>query len=267
MYTAGKTEAFNMIPKDITGTAGACAEQLAGMISRCGHIAFFGGAGVSTESGLKDYRSSDGIYRTALSYGLPPEEILSRSCFEQNPQLFYRFFRDYFVSTAEPNSAHKALAALERCGKRVGVITQNIDGLHQKAGSTEVYELHGNASKFYCTACGREYGTECLAQGGVPHCGCGGTVKPHVTLYGELLDENVVNGAVRAIAAADLLIIGGTSLAVQPASSFVEYFRGDNIAVINRDSTPCDGRASLVFHGSIGEIFAEALKLLNMSLR
>ena len=234
--------------------------EFAELIKKSERIVFFGGAGVSTESGLKDYRSADGIYNTALNYGMPPEEILSHGCFTEDPELFYRFYRDYFVADVEPCAAHKALAELERSGKKISIVTQNIDGLHQAAGSSEVFELHGNASKFYCVSCGKKYGRECLTESSadVPHCECGGIIKPVVTLYGEMLDDNTVNGAVRAIEQADLLIIGGTSLGVYPAAGFIRYFGGDRIVMINKEETHFDSRATLVFHESIGEVLSAA---------
>lgn len=224
-------------------------------------IVFFGGAGVSTESGLPDYRSENGIYNTAKNYGLPPEEILSHELFFNDPGLFYRFYRDYFLTDAEPCKAHKVLAVLETMGKDVSIVTQNIDGLHTKAGNSKVYELHGNAEKLYCTVCRKEYGVECLtdSEDTVPRCSCGGLIKPHVTLYGEMLDDTVVDGAINAIEEADLLIIGGTSLAVYPAASFVRYFRGDTVVIINKSPTPYDDCAELVFHESISDVLGKLI--------
>lgn len=238
--------------------------KFAEILNASRRIVFFGGAGVSTESGLKDYRSSDGIYNTAKNYGMPPEEILSRRCFEKNPELFYRFFRDYFMSGVEPNITHKALVEIEKSGKSVAVVTQNIDGLHQRAGSREVYELHGTTSRFHCRACGAEYDLEYVKQYKelIPRCKCGDIIKPHVTLYGEMLDDDVVSGALAAISNADLLIIGGTSLAVQPAASFVRYFNGQNVVVINKESTAYDSAATLVFHDGLGKIFTQVLAAL-----
>ena len=235
------------------------------MINDSERIVFFGGAGVSTESGLKDYRSENGIYHTAVNYGMSPEEILSRDCFFENTDLFYRFFRDFFMESAEPNITHKALAELEKHGKDITVVTQNIDGLHQKAGSKKVYELHGTTSKFHCTDCGREYGLDYLRTNGenIPHCICGGVLKPDVVLYGEQLDNSIVNGALRAIENADLLIIGGTSLAVYPAAGFVRYFKGENLVIINKESTDYDKYAALVFHDGLGAVFTEAMKMLS----
>ncbi|MDD6021466.1 MAG: NAD-dependent protein deacylase [Oscillospiraceae bacterium] len=240
-------------------------EKFAKIISDSENIAFFGGAGVSTESGLKDYRSRDGIYNTAVNYGLPPEEILSHGCVLGNPELFYRFFRDYFITDTKPGFTHKALAELEQMGKNVAVITQNIDGLHQRAGSRRVYELHGTASKFYCVNCGEEYDLDYVRNSSqnVPKCEkCSGLVRPRVTMYGEMLDGKVVDAAIRAIANADVLIIGGTSLAVQPAASFVGYFGGEHTIIINKEETPYDSRAELVFHESIGDVFRRVMKIL-----
>lgn len=239
-------------------------EELTQMIREADKIVFFGGAGVSTESGLKDYRSADGIYHTAKSYGRSPEEILHIDCFEEDPELFYRFFRDFFMAEVKPCGTHIALAELEQMGKDVSVVTQNIDGLHQKAGSTKVYELHGTTSRFHCRRCGNEYGMEHLRNSVsvIPYCSCGGILKPHVTLYGEMLDEEVVSGAVEAISRAELLIIGGTSLAVYPAASFVRYFRGSHRVIINKESTQYDSQADLVFHEKLGTVLAEVMKQL-----
>ena len=238
-------------------------EKLATAIRDSRRIVFFGGAGVSTESGLKDYRSADGIYHTATHYGRTPEEILSHRCFFEDPALFYRFYRDFFLQTAEPNDAHRALAALEQQGKALTVVTQNIDGLHQKAGSRRVYELHGNAARFRCTACGKFYDSRCLTDGApVPRCACGGLIKPEVVLYGDSMDEAVVQGAVEAIAGAELLIVGGTSLTVYPAAGLIRYFRGNTLAVINRERTDCDGQAQIVLHDSLGTVFRRVLQTL-----
>lgn len=238
--------------------------KFAEMLNSSQHIVFFGGAGVSTESGLKDYRSRDGIYETATKYGVPPEELLSYRCFERDPELFYRFFRDFFMCDVEPNTTHKALAELEKMGKDVSVVTQNIDGLHQKAGSSKVYELHGTTSRFHCRSCGREYDLDYLRQCEdiIPRCECGSIIKPHVVLYGEMLDDYVVKGALDALSKADLLIIGGTSMTVQPAASFVRYYNGENIVMINKESTPYDKHAALVFHDSLGKVFGEVMKLV-----
>lgn len=239
-------------------------EKFAELLENSRRIVFFGGAGVSTESGLKDYRSPDGIYHTAINYGRPPEQILSHDCFFEAPDIFYRFFREFFMEEAEPNVTHRCLAELERQGKDVAVVTQNIDGLHQKAGSTTVYELHGTTSRFHCPVCHREYSMDYLRtnEETVPRCVCGAIIKPDVVLYGEPLDAEVTEQAIQAIAAADLMIIGGTSLAVYPAAGLVRYFRGENLVIINKESTAYDSRASLVFHEGIGKIFQEAMSRL-----
>ena len=239
-------------------------QKLAELIKNSNKIVFFGGAGVSTESGVKDYRSKDGIYNAALNYGKPPEEILSHGCFFDDTELFYRFYRDYFLGEAEPNYTHYALAELEKSGKQVTVVTQNVDSLHQKAGSKNVLELHGSVARNYCTKCKKDYTAEYIKNypENVPRCECGGVIKPYVTLYGESLDDRTVNEAVYAIANADLLIIGGTSLAVYPAASFVRYYRGDNLVIINRESTSHDSYASLVFHDSLGKIFREVMEII-----
>lgn len=240
-------------------------EKTAQIIKNAKRIVFFGGAGVSTESGLKDYRSADGIYNTAVNYGLPPEEILSHDCVHGNPELFYRFFRDYFITDAKPSYAHRFLAELEKSGKHVVIVTQNIDGLHQLAGSSHVCELHGNASSFYCVNCGEEYGLEYVknSKENVPHCEkCKGLVRPHVTMYGEMLDNSVIEDALNEIATADVMLIGGTSLAVQPAASFVGYFNGEHTIIINKEATPYDRRAETVFHDSLGDVFRQLNKLI-----
>ncbi|MBO4220690.1 MAG: NAD-dependent protein deacylase [Clostridia bacterium] len=240
-------------------------ERFADMLKKSSRTVFFGGAGVSTESGLKDYRSKDGIYHTAREYGRSPEEILSSDCFFGDTELFYRFFRDFFMEKAEPNRTHLALARLERSGMDITVVTQNIDGLHQKAGSSKVFELHGTTSSLHCVSCREKYSHDYLSESSanVPRCrSCGNVIKPDVVLYGEQLDDKVVQGALKAISKADLLIIGGTSLAVYPAAGFVHYFGGEDIVIINRESTPFDSAASLVVHESLGDVFDEAMSLL-----
>lgn len=230
-------------------------ERLQQIIDGSNRIVFFGGAGVSTESGLPDFRSTDGLYNQHYRY--PPETMLSRSFFDRLPDEFFRFYRDkMLVLDAQPNAAHRKLAELEQKGKLTGVVTQNIDGLHQKAGSKKVYELHGSVLRNYCMDCGKSFGPEYVAQAdGVPRCdACGGTVKPDVVLYEESLDNDVVTGAVRAIEAADTMIVGGTSLAVYPAAGLLQYFRGDNLILINRDPTPYDRQADLLLRGPIGEV-------------
>ena len=230
-------------------------EQLQKWIQDSDNIVFFGGAGVSTESGIPDFRSVDGLYNQ--KYDQPPETILSHTYFVQNTEDFYRFYRDKMLCLdAKPNAAHLKLAELERAGKLKAVVTQNIDGLHQLAGSQAVYELHGSVHRNYCTKCRTFYGVDFIAEGkGVPHCPvCGGLVKPDVVLYEEGLDQDTVAGAVEAIARADVLIIGGTSLVVYPAAGLINYYRGNKLVLINRDPTPYDGQADLVIHDPIGKV-------------
>lgn len=222
-------------------------------------IVFFGGAGVSTESGIPDFRSQDGLYSQQWKY--PPETIISRSFFDTNPVEFYRFYREkLIIKNIEPNTAHFQLAKMEEKGKLKAVVTQNIDGLHQKAGSRNVFELHGSTLRNFCMDCGAEYGIDFIAESEnspdkLPRCAkCGGLVKPDVVLYEESLDQNVINGAVNAIKNADTLIIGGTSLVVYPAAGLIDYFRGKNIVLINKSATAGDARANLVIHESIGKV-------------
>lgn len=222
-------------------------------------IVFFGGAGVSTESGIPDFRSQDGLYSQQWKY--PPETIISRSFFDANPVEFYRFYREkLIIKNIEPNTAHFQLAKMEEKGKLKAVVTQNIDGLHQKAGSRNVFELHGSTLRNFCMDCGAEYGIDFIAESEnspdkLPRCTkCGGLVKPDVVLYEESLDQNVINGAVNAIKNADTLIIGGTSLVVYPAAGLIDYFRGKNIVLINKSATAGDARANLVIHESIGKV-------------
>lgn len=227
------------------------------IIDRGKRIAFFGGAGVSTESGIPDFRSQDGLYHQ--KYKFPPETILSDRFFALQTEEFFRFYRDkMLVPDAQPNKAHYWLAELEKKGRLSGIVTQNIDGLHQKAGSREVFELHGSVWRNSCMLCGKFHPLECIKHSeGIPRCECGGCVKPDVVLYGEPLDTPTVNGAVRSIAKADVLIIAGTSLTVYPAAGFVHEFNGDEIVLINRDETPMDSRASLVIHENVGETLAK----------
>ena len=238
--------------------------EFAKLIKESGNIVFFGGAGVSTESGVKDYRSEDGLYNTVKQYNVSPETILSHSFFVAHPDVFYDFYYNYFLNTvAAPNRAHFALARLEEAGKLKAVITQNIDGLHQQAGSKNVIELHGTVQKHYCPACKTFMPVEEIKalRGGIPRCEkCGRVIKPAVVLYEEPLNEEVIESAVAAISSADLLIIGGTSLAVYPAAGFIRYFGGENIVLINREETQYDGRAKLIFRESIGEVLSETLK-------
>lgn len=217
-------------------------------------IVFFGGAGVSTESGIPDFRSVDGLYNQKYDY--PPEEILSRTFFDARPEEFYRFYRDKMLCLdARPNAAHKKLARLEAAGKLRSVVTQNIDGLHQLAGSRRVWELHGSVHRNHCMRCHKGYPVEFIRDSaGVPRCTCGGIVKPDVVLYEEALDSSVLEGALKDIQRADMLIIGGTSLAVYPAASLVRYYRGSRLVLINKSPTPYDAHANLVIAGPIGEI-------------
>jgi NAD-dependent deacetylase len=221
------------------------------------NIVFFGGAGVSTESGIPDFRSVDGLYHQKYDY--PPETILSHTFFMRNPGEFYRFYKDKMLELdIEPNAAHKKLAELERAGKLKAVVTQNIDGLHQKAGSKIVYELHGTVHKNYCMKCGKFFDARYVkAAEKIPYCDeCSGIIKPDVVLYEEGLDDSTVRGAVNAIANADVLIIAGTSLTVYPAAGMVRYFSGSNLVLINRDPTPMDSAADLVLHDKVGELMS-----------
>ena len=231
--------------------------KLKEMVDGSDNIVFFGGAGVSTESGIPDFRSVDGLYHQQYDY--PPETILSHTFYEENPEEFFRFYRSKLLCPdAQPNAAHYKLAELEAQGKLKAVITQNIDGLHQKAGSREVLELHGSTLRNYCEKCGKFYSLEdILKTSGVPHCFCGGRIKPDVVLYEESLDEAVLQGAVEAISSADLLIVGGTSLAVYPAAGLLRYYRGNRLVVINRSVTPYDDRAHLLFQCGLVETLAQ----------
>ena len=230
-------------------------EQLQQWIDSSDSIVFFGGAGVSTESGIPDFRSTDGLYHQ--QYAWPPETILSHTFFEHHPEEFYRFYRDKLLCPdAKPNAAHRKLAELEQAGKLKAVVTQNIDGLHQLAGSRTVYELHGSVHRSYCMKCRRFFDFDFLRRSsGVPRCpDCGGIIKPDVVLYEEGLDQETVEGAVQAISRADMLIVGGTSLVVYPAAGLINYYRGNRLVLINRDPTPYDSRADLVIHDSIGQV-------------
>lgn len=234
-------------------------EILRQWIEESSNIVFFGGAGVSTESGIPDFRSVDGLYNQEYKY--PPETIISHSFYRQNPREFYRFYKNRMLfPDAKPNQAHLALAHLERQGKLTAVITQNIDGLHQAAGSREVLELHGSVHRNYCQRCGRFYSLEeILDMDGVPACACGGTVKPDVVLYEEGLDQGILRKAVDYIANADVLIIGGTSLVVYPAAGLVDYYRGNKLVLINKSATPRDGGADLIINDSIGKVLGQFL--------
>lgn len=232
-------------------------ENLKQWIQESRSIVFFGGAGVSTESGIPDFRSVDGLYNQKFDY--PPETIISHSFYRSRPEYFFRFYREKMLPLGfEPNITHKTLARWEEEGKLSAVVTQNIDGLHQKAGSKKVYELHGSVLRNYCTRCRRFYPAEFIRDcDGVPRCECGGIVKPDVVLYEEGLDQNVIAGSVQAIADADLLIVAGTSLTVYPAAGLIRYYGGDRLVLINRDETPYDSFANLVFHESLGAVFSQ----------
>lgn len=239
-------------------------QKLIDYIKECRSIVFFGGAGVSTESGIPDFRSKDGLYN--MKYDYPPEEILSHTFFVRNTEEFYRFYKDKLNSLKyEPNITHKVLAKLENIGKLTSVVTQNIDGLHQKAGSKKVLELHGSVLRNYCTKCNKFYDAEAVFNSKelVPKCDCGEIIKPDVVLYEEPLDNNIYEEALRDIAKADMLIIGGTSLAVYPASYLVQYFRGKYLILINKSSTPMDSNADLVIHDSLGKVFEQIDKKLS----
>ena len=231
--------------------------KLQAIIDGSDNIVFFGGAGVSTESGIPDFRSVDGLYHQKYAY--PPETILSHSFFERHPKEFFDFYRDKMLCLdAKPNAAHRKLAELEQAGRLKAVVTQNIDGLHTLAGSKNVFELHGSVHRNYCRSCRRSFTAEqMLKSKGVPVCDCGGVIKPDVVLYEEPLDEACTRGAIAAIAAADVLIVAGTSLTVYPAAGFLNYFRGDHLVLINRDPTPYDSMATLVMHDKVGEALGQ----------
>lgn len=230
--------------------------QLQQIINESNNIVFFGGAGVSTESGIPDFRSVDGLYNQKYDY--PPEEILSHTFFNAHTEYFYDFYRDKMLALdAEPNAAHLKLAELEQAGKLTAVVTQNIDGLHQKAGCKNVFELHGNVHRNYCTSCHKFYNAEYIKSSkGVPRCNCGGIIKPDVVLYEEGLDDNTVSGAINAIKNADCLIVAGTSLNVYPAAGFIRYFCGKYFVLINRDPTPADSIADLVIYDKVGKVLS-----------
>ena len=232
-------------------------ETLKQWVSEAKRIVFFGGAGVSTESGIPDFRGVDGLYRQKYAY--PPEEILSHGFFMRNTQEFYRFYRDKMLITdAKPNAAHLKLAQWEAEGKLSAVVTQNIDGLHQAAGSKRVFELHGSVLRNNCMRCGKFYDAAYIKEtSGVPKCSCGGTIKPDVVLYGESLDNDCIMGALHAIANADLLIIGGTSLSVYPAAGLIDDYRGSRLVLVNKSATAQDARADLIIRDPIGEVFSK----------
>lgn len=231
-------------------------ETLKKWIEESSNIVFFGGAGVSTESGIPDFRSTDGLYHQKYDY--PPETILSHTFFRARTEEFFKFYRDKMLYlNAEPNAAHKKLAQWEAEGKLKAIITQNIDGLHQKAGSRNVLELHGSVLRNYCENCGKFYDVNAVKNSeGIPKCSCGGTIKPDVVLYEEGLDNKILTSAVRYIEEADVLIIGGTSLAVYPAAGLIDYYRGNKLVLVNKTPTPKDGMADLIVQGSIGQVFS-----------
>ena len=234
--------------------------ELKKMIAESNNIVFFGGAGVSTESGIPDFRSVDGLYHQKYDY--PPETILSHTFYRRHTDEFYRFYKDKMLCLdAKPNAAHLALAKWEQEGKLKAIVTQNIDGLHQAAGSKRVYELHGSVLRNYCEDCGKFYDVNYVKDAeGVPKCSCGGIIKPDVVLYEEGLDDSTIRGAVKALSEADMLIIGGTSLVVYPAAGLIDYYNGSKLVVINKSSTGRDEQADLVIQGSIGEVFTQVLR-------
>ncbi len=240
-------------------------ENLTQVIRDSNNLVFFGGAGCSCESGIPDFRSSNGLWNEKLQINLTPEQLVSHTMFMRYPEEFFEFYRDKLIyPEAKPNAAHIALAKLEEMGKLKAIVTQNIDGLHQAAGSKKVYELHGSVLRNYCMKCNAFYDEKFILESkGVPTCPkCGGKVKPDVVLYEEGLDNNVISGAVRAIAEADTLIIGGTSLVVYPAAGLIDYFRGKNLVLINKSTTSADNKADLVIHDAIGKVLGEAVSNL-----
>lgn len=240
-------------------------EKLTEILKNSNNIVFFGGAGVSVSSGIPDFRSSNGLWNEKLKINLTPEQLVSHTYFIKYPEEFFQFYKDKLVyPNAKPNGAHIALAKLEKIGKLKAIVTQNIDGLHQAAGSKVVYELHGSVLRNYCMSCGAFYDEKfVLSSKGIPICSkCGGRVKPDVVLYEEGLDDNIIRGAVDAISKADTLIIGGTSLVVYPAAGLIQYFRGRNLILINKSSTSADNEADLVIHDSIAKILGEAVNNL-----
>lgn len=240
-------------------------EKLTQILKTSSNIVFFGGAGVSTESNIPDFRSSNGLFNEKLNTTFTPEQLVSHSFYIRYPEEFFNFYKSKLIyPTAKPNGAHLALAKLEEMGKLKAIVTQNIDGLHQAAGSKNVYELHGSVHRNYCTKCHEFYNSKFVLEAkGAPTCTkCGAAVKPDVVLYEEGLDDKIIRGAVDAISKADTLIIGGTSLVVYPASGLIEYFRGKNLILINKSSTSADSKADLIINDSIGKVLSEALNNL-----
>ncbi len=237
--------------------------KLRGLIGNAKRIVFFGGAGVSTESSIPDFRGKDGLYKARNEFGLSPETLLSHEFFVRHPDVFYKYYRSTLSKTGYlPNKAHYALAKLEAEGKLTAVITQNVDNLHQMAGSKHVIELHGSAYRNYCTKCGKSYSIDFInSYDGVPKCDCGAIVRPDVVLYGEQLDYDAIDEAIEELRSADLLIVGGTSLVVYPAAGLIDYYSGDELVLINKGETSYDSRASLVLHRSIGEVLSQAVDI------
>lgn len=246
--------------------------KLKELIDDSNNIVFFGGAGVSTESGIPDFRSKDGLYNQHdVRFDMyQPEYLLSHSCLVYEPKVYYEFHRQKMdTRNIEPNNAHKYLAALEKTGKLKAIVTQNIDGLHQKAGSKVVYEIHGSALRNYCMSCGKEYPADYIFESTepIPKCSCGGTIRPDITLYEEGLPDDQVDGAISSIASADMLIIGGTSLTVYPAASFINYFRGKNLVIINQSEIQISGaQNTLIIRDKIGKVFTELAALQGIEL-
>ncbi len=237
--------------------------KLRGLIGNAKRIVFFGGAGVSTESSIPDFRGKDGLYKARNEFGLSPETLLTHEFFVRHPDVFYKYYRSTLSKTGYlPNKAHYALAKLEAEGKLTAVITQNVDNLHQMAGSKHVIELHGSAYRNYCTKCGKSYSIDFInSYDGVPKCDCGAIVRPDVVLYGEQLDYDAIDEAIEELRSADLLIVGGTSLVVYPAAGLIDYYSGDELVLINKGETSYDSRASLVLHRSIGEVLSQAVDI------
>ena len=237
--------------------------KLRGLIGNAKRIVFFGGAGVSTESSIPDFRGKDGLYKARNEFGLSPETLLSHEFFVRHPDVFYKYYRSTLSKTGYlPNKAHYALAKLEAEGKLTAVITQHVDNLHQMAGSKHVIELHGSAYRNYCTKCGKSYSIDFInSYDGVPKCDCGAIVRPDVVLYGEQLDYDAIDEAIEELRSADLLIVGGTSLVVYPAAGLIDYYSGDELVLINKGETSYDSRASLVLHRSIGEVLSQAVDI------
>lgn len=235
-------------------------EQFVDWVDKCDNIVFFGGAGVSTESGIPDFRSPDGLYNQKYKY--PPETIISHSFYLRYPEEFYRFYKDKMLyPDSEPGITHLALAKLEQQGKLKAVVTQNIDGLHQKAGNKNVIELHGSVLRNYCERCHRFYGIESIINSsGIPTCECGGIIKPDVVLYEEGLDEDNITAAIEYIINADMLVVGGTSLGVYPAAGLIDYYRGDKLVLINKSQTPYDGKADLLINAPLADVFGRFIE-------